>query len=122
MTTRTFSTAAVLSLTTGRLLCNFGDMHELAEWVAGHPIWTHEFADPALWTRLKLSVLADYPQLADVDASGVNKTNHAEFTAAAVERFGQQLAITAGTSKRTESPLDSAARMFGDKPIVAIVK
>lgn len=41
--TRDFPTAVIASLSSGVLLCEFTDMHEAAEYLMGHPIWTHQF-------------------------------------------------------------------------------
>lgn len=43
--------AAVVGLYTGIVCGPFSDIHELAERLAGHPIWTHQF--PAMNDKLK---------------------------------------------------------------------
>lgn len=35
--TRDFPTAVIASISSGTLLCKFGDMHEAAEYLMGHP-------------------------------------------------------------------------------------
>lgn len=37
--------AAIASLYTGYMFGNFADMHEYAEEILGHPVYTHDFAD-----------------------------------------------------------------------------
>jgi hypothetical protein len=44
MTKRDFPTEVVLSILTGRLLCDFADMHECIEFLAGEPVFTHQLA------------------------------------------------------------------------------
>lgn len=63
METKAFSTAALASLSSGMLLCEFGDMHEAAEYLMGHPIWTHEFASKPMWDRMKSKLLEQHPGL-----------------------------------------------------------
>ena len=53
METKAFSTAALASITTGRLLCPFSDMHEAIEYLMGHPVWTHELASESLWQLMR---------------------------------------------------------------------
>lgn len=114
--TRTFPLADVLSVTTSKLLCRFQDMHELAEWIAGHPIWSHEFADRELHERLKESVLADHPDLREVDASEVNRDNWSQYLDRWKEQYGSTREIRRGTMKREEDPVASATRLMGQQP------
>lgn len=122
-TKRSFSIHAILSLTTGKLLGDFGEMHELAEWVAGYPIWTHEFADKTLWQRLRLTVFAQHPALAaaDADAAKINGENVAEYCVAFEKRFGKSLEIVSGTDERQESPMQSAERIVGADKLLGVV-
>lgn len=113
MLTKEFPTEAVLSLTTDRLLCDFGVMHELAEWVLGHPVWTHEFADKGLWERMKAKLFEQHPSLADFDVSRLTEWNWSIYVEKARKQFGPRLAVTQGDAGRTESPVDSAVRLMG---------
>lgn len=36
----------VISAYTGVLMVNFEELHEFIEKKLGHPVWSHEFADP----------------------------------------------------------------------------
>lgn len=89
--------------------------------VAGHPIWTHEFADKARWDALKDSVFSQHPQLASVDGSGVTPENYEELLAGWTAQFGETLEIEQGTTARKESPLESLERIAPGKPVVAVV-
>lgn len=59
--TREFPTAAIASICTGILLCEFNKMHEAAEYLVGHPIWTHHFADKALQAQMQAAILEQCP-------------------------------------------------------------
>jgi hypothetical protein len=48
--------AAIIGLYTGISCGGFGDIHELAEKLMGHPIWTHQFADKEFVNTLKEKV------------------------------------------------------------------
>lgn len=73
-TTTTFSLGAVLSLATGRLLCDFSEMQALAEFLAQRPVWTHEFAN-----RTTVDDLKDRLGLALFEA-GLHETTLADTT------------------------------------------
>lgn len=127
--TKSYPIEIILSLTTGRLLKEhgFGDMHELAEHVLGHPVWTHEFAERSLWSRMSEMVLAQHPALRDAETFDADaaKASLDAYLAGYVERararFGVSLDIVAGTGERTEDPLTSAERLMPGKPIVGVV-
>lgn len=89
--TRSFPTEVLLSITTGCLLSEFGAMHECCEFLAGQPIWTHQFAYRPFLDELKAAVLAQHPELKTVDASGVTPDNFREFSATQIQRFGAAL-------------------------------
>lgn len=62
MSTRDFPTAVIASLSSGVMLCEkFSDMHEAAEFLMGHPIWTHHFADKTLTGEMKRMILEQCP-------------------------------------------------------------
>jgi hypothetical protein len=112
MSNRTFSTLALVSLTSGKLLSAFADMHEAAEHVLGHPVWTHEFASRETWDRLRATVLAQHPDL-DVDCASVDHHNVATFTAALVKRMGETREVKRGSERRTASPVDTLGDVAG---------
>ena len=131
--TKDFSLGVALSLTTGYMLAgNFGEIHEAAEWLVGHPIWTHEFADRALADRLRDMILGQRPELAAADdfrahadaLKGASKSaarSHVDsFMATQVERFGAVVALAKGGHERAESPLDTLRRMVPDEKIVVV--
>lgn len=51
---------AIVSAYTGILSCNFDDFHRYVEEVMGHPVWTHEFADPDFVKDLKEKSKEDF--------------------------------------------------------------
>jgi len=94
----------VLSLTTGFLLKEggFGDMHELVEWVLGHPVWTHELADKGFFARLQEAVFAQHPDLRTAEIVDVDKmkpdikTYLEDYTARAIEKYGRLIEVQNG--------------------------
>lgn len=122
MATQSFTVAAALSAITGRLLCDsFGEVHALSEWVMGHSIWTHEFADKNLCERIKAAVIVQHPMLGESDASSLNETNFSDWLTNEEMRLGVKcMTFAKGTGARTEHPLESISRMFPDKPTIVI--
>lgn len=118
METKAFSTAAVVSLSSGLLLCNFGEMHEAAEYLMGHPIWTHEFASKPMWDLMKSKLLEQHPGL---PVESDESQPWQDFLAAACVKFGETLTLTKGDEVRAADPMTTARAMLGpDKPIIAI--
>lgn len=122
-TTRAFPLGTILTLTTERMLASsFSEVHELAEWVLGHPVWTHEFGDSALWGKMRGAILAQHPALAEVDDSVVTRENAHEVLNGWKTQYGDTLEITSGTERRQESPLESLQRLVpGARAMAAVV-
>jgi hypothetical protein len=120
---REFSVGALLSLTTDKMLADrFSEVHEAAEFVLGHPIWTHEFGRREVWQRLRENVLEQVPVLASFDGSGVvDKESAKEFLDEAVQVIGvRSFSIVKGTCVREQSPIETLQEMMPEKPIIVV--
>lgn len=118
---KTFSTLAVASAATGIGLAdgmNYSTMAEISSHVLGFDIWTHELADRAMNNRVRDRLLTLFPGLPTGDEA---RADWRAAAAKAVAAYGDTLTIPAGADERSESPIESLARMVGDKPIVAVV-
>jgi hypothetical protein len=91
--TREWPTAVVVSLSSGRLLCEFSEMRRLAEWLVGHPIWTHQFAHIPFVDELRLSLVAQHPILLTFDAEAVTNENWMVKASEANAMFGATLLL-----------------------------
>lgn len=126
--TKTFSLTAILSATTGRLLCAFSDMHELAEFVEGHPIWAHEFASPDLTARLRDTLIAQHPDLAPVreEATAITAENYKELLAGWEARFGKERHVSGsvydekGYADAADAMIQNLPNAVGDKPTMIV--
>lgn len=101
--TRDFPTEVIVSLSSGISMCRFSDMHEAAEYLMGHPIWTHHFADKTLWQSMRAEVLKQHPAM---PADGVTKDNWEAKRDAALSEFGPSVTIQKGDGHTAMSPLD----------------
>ena len=89
----TVDTRIVLSILTGRLMCEFGDMHEVIEKLAAEPIWTLQLI--RVCEELKPVILICHPTLeaAIEEAKQVTKENYNEWNDRWIERYGPELLL-----------------------------
>jgi hypothetical protein len=120
METKEFPIEVVASLTSGKLLCKFGDLHEAAEFVAGHPIWTHEFADKPFWERLRTTVFAQCPELEKLTVKEMAPEDVPVFVQDLRTAFGPTVTLFSLSDERTESPLDSLQRIAPGNPVITV--
>src|SRR5690348_5787624 len=73
--TREFPVEVIASISSGILLCDFGKMHEAAEFLMGHPIWTHHFADKQLVGDMKRRIAEQCPGM-PTEMPGVTADNY----------------------------------------------
>ncbi len=96
---KVFPLHAALSISTGVLMGDFGKVHELAEWVAGFPIWTHQL--PRLGDALAAEVRRQHPTLPD-KVGGVTSANVADRLSALEAVHGIALSFSKGGGNSLE--------------------
>ena len=114
--TRDFPTAVIASLSTGVLLCKFGDMHEAAEYLMGHPIWTHHFADKTLTGEMKRAIAEQCPGM-PVKIEGVTKENYLLKVAELEAEIGKTVKIRKGSGLTAMLPTDGIPDHLKDKTV-----
>jgi hypothetical protein len=107
-----FPTPVVLSLTTGLMLSKFDAIHEAAEWVAGHPIWTHEFGMKNILEFLRETVYEQHPQLKSIKDDHINADNYKEFIQQVEQEVGLTIVLQKGHKERHKSPLETLVQMI----------
>lgn len=105
METRDFPTAVIASLSSGVLLCEFDKMHEAAEYLMGHPIWTHHFANKTLWGEMQKTIAEQCPGM-PTDLPDVNKDNWEAKRAELEAEFGVTVKIRKGGGLTAMLPTD----------------
>ena len=105
MTTREFPTAVIASLSSGVLLCKFSELHKAAEYLMGHPIWTHHFASKPLWEAMQQRVLEQCPGM-PTEVAGVTLENLAERLAEIEGELGSIAVIREGNGETAMHPLE----------------
>lgn len=114
---RYFPTAAITSISTGVLLCNFSNMHEAAEYLMGHSIWTYHFADDILCNEMKQTVTEQYPEM-PLEIEGVTKDNYLQKVADLEAKFGKTIKIRKGSGLTAMLPTDGIPKHLKDKTII----
>jgi hypothetical protein len=69
MAARNVALGTVLSATTGYLLCDFTELQDFLEFMAGEPVWTHQLGRVAAEVRTSLAI--SHPDVADLTFPGV---------------------------------------------------
>lgn len=108
--TRDFPTAVIASISTGVLLCKFSDMHEAVEYLMGHPIWTHHFADEKLCEDMRRAIAGQCPGMPlrgdEGDAKDVNGDNYLQYAAKLEAELGKTVKIRKGGVLTAMLPTD----------------
>lgn len=87
MKTERFHLGAVLSMTTGKLLCQMDDIYRIAAHLAGGPVWTHQIG--RVMTESRPHLLAQFPALAAATGDEVTPENFAAWLYARVNECGE---------------------------------
>jgi hypothetical protein len=114
--TRDFPTAVIASIATGIVLCDFSDMHEAAEFLMGHPIWTHQFADKQLVAEMQKTILEQCPGM-PLSLEGVTAENYREHVRRLEAEFGPTIKIRRGGGLTAMLPEDGIPEHLKDKTI-----
>jgi hypothetical protein len=90
---KTFTLGEVLTVTTKKLLAPQGvrGMYTVVEYMTGGPVLTHELPDA--FATCTPTILAKYPQLADVDATGLSYETYAPWMQQQLLRFGNEFEL-----------------------------
>lgn len=116
--TREFSTAVIASIVSGTMLCeSFSDIHEAAEYLMGHPIWTHHFADEKLVADMRKTVLEQHPGM-PTEFPQVSRENWRSVVAELNAKFGKTLTIREGSGPTAMLPTDGIPDHLKDKTII----
>jgi hypothetical protein len=118
--TRDFPTVVIASLSSGVLLCKFSEMHEAAEFLMGHSIWTHQFGSRDFWTEMKKTILEQCPGM-PTTAQGVDADNYREFVGRIEAELGATVKIRKGSGLTAMLPTDGLPDHLKDSIITVQV-
>jgi len=101
--TKPISTLALGTLASGiSLVERFAGVHEAAEWVLGHAVWTHELPDAV--DRIREAVAAQRPDF-PLEIEGTWQSYRDEL----LRTYGPTIEIERGHAVRTASPVQTLA-------------
>lgn len=118
---RTFSLGAAFSVTTGVLLVEFDQVHQLLEYLVGHPLFTHQL--PGVAAACAAEVLDQHPSLGDYPPPTLSGAEEcAAWVASRAERFGAELEIApmAPGSHVPTDPIADLADLIGSDRVVVL--
>lgn len=113
-----FSLAAILSATTGVLLCGFGELQALFDHMTQDSIFTHQLL--RLAEPVKIELLKQHPQLAEIDASHVDKDNWPFFLGEQVIAFGFNLWVDPLGTYEHKDPIEEAVEIWGEDKVLVM--
>jgi hypothetical protein len=114
--TRDFPVAVIASISSGVLLCKFSEMHEAAEYLMGHPIWTHHFGSKDLWKEMQKTILQQCPGM-PTEAAGINGSNWLDFKTKLEGDLGEIVKIRKGGGLTAMLPTDGIPDHLKDHTI-----
>lgn len=120
MATQRFHLSAVLSMTTGRLLCQMDDLYRIAAHLAGEPVWTHQLG--RVITESRPHLLSQFPHLAAVTGEDVTPDTVAAWLYDRVGEHGEWFDVTPMPADAHESidPLSELAEKVHPDRVVTI--
>jgi hypothetical protein len=110
---RGFPLGEVLSIVTGKLLCDVGGLYRVLDFLTGEALMTHQLPRAARVCRPFLA--QQHPDLAAIDASTVTATNWRDWLACQVRQFGKTRTLRPIPREAWErkDPLEEAVEMMG---------
>jgi hypothetical protein len=81
-----FSLGEVLTITTGHLLCEMNGVYRILNFITADTLYTHQL--PRAMQESSSWLLAQFPELTDIDTSSITPTNWETFLAGQIEKFG----------------------------------
>lgn len=115
-----FNLGAVLTVTTGRLLCSFDDLYGILNHMTGDNLFTHQL--PRASEACEKPLLAQFPQLADVQVPEVlsGKDDVEAWLNTQQTVYGDTFDVEPLESWRHIDPITELAGKTG-KPVIPVV-
>ena len=119
-----FHLGDVLSITTGRLVSPRGidGVYDILNHMTGDNLFTHQL--PRASDECKPFLAKQFPQLAEINASGVNPQNHKTWLAEQVAKYGEEFEVEPipADAHEVKNPMVEAAEMMGGpEKVIAVV-
>lgn len=120
--TKEFSTSAVLSTVTGRLMGSIGGVYEVLNWMTGESVYTHQI--PRISREAVPVVLEMHPTLSEAisEAEQVTTDNWRDWLTTWEDRYGPVIAVPKMNTDQHEriEPLSELAEKVHPEQIVVV--
>lgn len=119
-----FGLGAVLGVSTGILMSEFGEMQEVVEHLCGGPVWTHELLSVAEPCREE--VLRQRPDLAGVVVPDLSEIEDKwaflkGWLVGQAQIYGDRITLTGGLGPmRTKGPVETLSDLIGADRVVVV--
>lgn len=110
----------VLTITTGRLLCDIGDVYGILNFLTGDNLFTHQLPRGVEFCQPK--ILEQYPELAEVDDSGVTSENWREWLDKMKSKLPAEYELSPLENWKSRNPIEEAEEMIGKEKVITVVK
>lgn len=115
-----FTLGAVLTVTTGRLLCPIDELYQILNHMTGDNLMTHQLIRAG--DVCKGPLLAQFPQLSDVEVPKLDDEDaYRAWLGTQTALYGEHFDVEPLESWEHMNPLTELADMVGDKPIITVV-
>lgn len=110
----------VLTIATGRLLCDIGSVYEILNYLTGDQLFTHQlpramqFCQPLLW--------AQYPELKGIDVSSVTTENWREWLQEISGKLPAEYGLSPFDGWQSRNPIQEAQEMIGVDDVIVVEK
>jgi len=113
-----FTLGQVLSITTGRLMCDIGGVYSILSHMTGQSLFTHQL--PEAGRLCKPILLQAFPQLAGIELGDVNKDNYLDKCAALTAIHGDSFDCPTLSTWKYSDPIQSAIDMMGEDRVMTV--
>lgn len=124
MQTKKFHLGDLLSITTSQMLSlrNMNGVYDILNFMTSDNLFTHQL--PRAADECRPYLLEQFPQLAEVDASGVNKENYKQWIAEQVAKYGKEFEVKPipKGAHQFKKPIAELAEMTGGSENIIVVQ
>jgi hypothetical protein len=124
METKDFHLGDVLSITTGRLVSprHIDGVYDILNFMTRDNLFTHQL--PRASDECKPHLLRKHPQLADIEVPELNESNHKQWLAEQVAKYGEYLPVEQipMDDHAVKNPIEEAVEMMGSADKVIVVE
>jgi hypothetical protein len=115
-----FELGVILSVTTGKLLCDLGRVYDILNFMTGDNLFTHQL--PRAMDECKPAIIRQYPQLAKVTGEDITPVNAFQWLDEKAAELGDGFEVEPLAKNEHEfiNPIKEIADMVGPERVVVV--